>query len=316
MRFKANLWLALFLLAIAPAFAQTPAPAPDTGKIHGHVQDPATVPLANAQVQLTVDGKTPKYTFTTDANGDYKGDGIAPGTYAINLVQPPSKPSTRFLNVKIVAGTDTLQDFDISRPEYIAQLPPETRKQIADLKAKNAEAMKENQNVAKLNDMLKQARADNAQKKFDDGATLMQQAVALKPDVPILWLELGIAQTGQKKYSRRRGFIAEDARSRHRQQKPKPDVEAAANNELGEADAGLGKIPEASAAYDAAAKLVPANAASYYTNEAIVLSQTGNTDATVAAADKAIAADPTKPVPYYLKGQALVAKATVDPRRT
>ena len=39
-----------------------------------------------------------------------------------------------------------------------------------------------------------------------------------------------------------------------------------------------------------------------------------NADAVAAAADKAIAADPNKPVPYYLKGQALIAKATVDPK--
>jgi hypothetical protein len=50
----------------------------------------------------------------------------------------------------------------------------------------------------------------------------------------------------------------------------------------------------------------------YYQNETIVLSRLGATDAIVAAADKAIAADPTKPIPYYLKGQALINKATVD----
>ena len=42
------------------------------------------------------------------------------------------------------------------------------------------------------------------------------------------------------------------------------------------------------------------------------MSRTGQSDATVAAADKAIAADPNKPIPYYLKGQALISKATVD----
>jgi hypothetical protein len=50
----------------------------------------------------------------------------------------------------------------------------------------------------------------------------------------------------------------------------------------------------------------------YYQNEAIVMSRNNNLDATAAAADKAIAADPNKPLPYYLKGQALVSKATVD----
>jgi len=52
----------------------------------------------------------------------------------------------------------------------------------------------------------------------------------------------------------------------------------------------------------------------YYQNETIVLARTGQTDATVQAADKAIAADPNRPIPYYLKGQALVSKATMDPK--
>jgi tetratricopeptide (TPR) repeat protein len=91
-------------------------------------------------------------------------------------------------------------------------------------------------------------------------------------------------------------------------------VEAADNNALGEVYANTNKIPDATAAYDAAAKLQPANAGMFYTNETIVLSRAGQTDATIASADKAIAADPTKAIAYYLKGQALISKATVDPK--
>ena len=76
--------------------------------------------------------------------------------------------------------------------------------------------------------------------------------------------------------------------------KPNPEVEAADNNALGEVYANSNKIPDATASYDAAAKLQPSNAGMYYTNETIVLSRTGQTDATIAAADKAIAADPNK----------------------
>jgi hypothetical protein len=35
-------------------------------------------------------------------------------------------------------------------------------------------------------------------------------------------------------------------------------------------------------------------------------------DSTLTAADKAIAADPTRAEPYYLRGQVLIQKATVD----
>ena len=64
--------------------------------------------------------------------------------------------------------------------------------------------------------------------------------------------------------------------------------------------------------YDAAAKADTAGASMYYSNEAILLTQLGEVDKAAAAADKAIAADPTKPLPYYLKGQALVQKAGMD----
>ncbi len=93
--------------------------------------------------------------------------------------------------------------------------------------------------------------------------------------------------------------------------KPNPEIQAADDNALGEVYANTNKIPDATASYDAAAKLQPANAGMFYTNETIVLSRAGQTDATIAAADKAIAADPTKAIPYYLKGQALISKATV-----
>jgi tetratricopeptide (TPR) repeat protein len=76
--------------------------------------------------------------------------------------------------------------------------------------------------------------------------------------------------------------------------------------------ARTGKIPEAAAAYDEAAKINPAMAGFYLTNEAVIFYQIGNADAQVAAADEAIKADPTKPLVYYLKGQGLVQKATVD----
>ena len=122
----------------------------------------------------------------------------------------------------------------------------------------------------------------------------MQQATAMKPDAAVLWLELGIAQTGQKKYDDALVSLKKALDLDTNSKKPNPDVEAADDNALGEVYANTNKIPDATASYDAAAKLQPANAGMFYTNETIVLSRTGQTDATIAAADKAIAADPTK----------------------
>jgi tetratricopeptide (TPR) repeat protein len=310
MRSKLSLWLAAVMFVLLPALAG----AQDaTAKIHGHAQDPANAPIANGQVILSTDGKTPLYTFPTDANGDYKGEGIKPGSYYVTLFATPGKAIDRTDNpVKFTAGADTLQDFDLSRPEYIKSLPPEQQKALEEAKKKNAEINKENQAVGKLNDLLKQARADNAAKKYDEAVTLMQQATTIKPDAAVLWLELGIAQTGLKKYDDAVVSLKKALDLDTASKKPNPDVEAADNNALGEVYASTNKLPDATAAYDAAAKLQPSNAGMFYTNETIVLSRAGQSDATVAAADKAIAADPSKPIPYYLKGQALISKATVD----
>ena len=52
----------------------------------------------------------------------------------------------------------------------------------------------------------------------------------------------------------------------------------------------------------------------YYGNEAAVLFNAQQNDQALAAAEKAIAADPTKPNPYFIKGQELLQKASVDPK--
>jgi tetratricopeptide (TPR) repeat protein len=310
MRARKNLWVALLLLAFFPALAH----AQQTGKIQGHVNDEAGAALANLQVVLSLDGKTAKYTFQTDQNGDYTGDNIAPNTYVVTLYQGPTKAIDRFENVKIAGGASVTQNFDLSRPDYIAKLSPEERKQIEQTKQKNSQIVKENQVVGKLNDQLKQAREDNKDKKYDDAATLMTQATQTKPDAAVLWVELGIAQVGQKKYDDAITSLKKALDLDNASGKPNQELQAAVQNSLGEAYAATQKIPDAQAAYDAAARLQPQNAGMYYTNEAIVLSRAGQGDATAAACDKAIAANPNDAIAYYLKGQALIQKATLDPK--
>jgi tetratricopeptide (TPR) repeat protein len=312
---RKNLWLAAALIAPFALHAQQ-----QTGSLHGHAQDPAGTPMANAQIQVSTDGKTPLYTFNADQNGDYKGDNIKPGTYVVTMfIKGPNdanfKAVDRFESVKIDAGANVTQDFDLSRPEYIKKLPPEEQKAIADAKAKNAGILKDNAQVKNLNADLATARQDIKDKKFDEAATLMQKDTAAKPDAAVLWVEEAIAQNGLKKYDDAITSAKKAIETNAASKKPSPEIEGAANNTLGEAYAGKNQIPDATAAYDAAAKAQPANAGMFYSNEAIVLAKSGaNADAVAAAADKAIAADPNKPVPYYLKGQALIAKATVDPK--
>ena len=287
-----------------------------TGSIHGRVTRPEGTPMTDAIIILTpVNDKTAKYTFNADANGDYKGSGIAPGSYGILLRAPdtpPDKVVDQVQEIKITAGTDTLQNFDLSRPDYISKLSPEQQKALADLKAKNAGVMKENAVIKNLNANLQKARDDDKAGNYAEADQLMTQATQAKPEEALLWFELGKAQNGEKKYDDAVTSLQKAVDLNSKAKKPDASLAGAANGELGTAYASQKKFPDAQSAYEAAAKADPAQAASYYQNEAIVMDRAGNVDGTVAAADKAIAADPTKPIPYYLKGKALINKATVD----
>src|SRR5271165_987327 len=99
--------LLILVLTFVPARAQQ---AP--GSIHGHVQQPVGIPMTDGIIILAnVGEKTPKYTFNTDANGDYKGTGIAPGSYTVFLRQPNTpadKVVDQIQELKIAAGTDAL----------------------------------------------------------------------------------------------------------------------------------------------------------------------------------------------------------------
>jgi predicted Zn-dependent protease len=311
--------LALAVLFSAPLFLT--AQQATTGKIHGTVSDPAGAPETNGTISLYEGGMpsptaTPKYTFEVGADGKYQGE-VAPGTYTLTYRQPNTpkdKVVDQIDNIKVAAGGDVTQDDDMSRADYIAKLTPDERKALDEAKQKNAAILKENSQIKNLNADLAKARADRAAKNYADAAALMQKDATIKPEEPLLWVELGEAQLGLKQYgdaetSLQKGITLEAA-----SKKPNPDVLGAAGNALGEAYGDEAKIPEAQAAYDAAAKANPSGAAMYYTNEAIVMDRNNQLDATVAAADKAIAADPTKPIPYYLKGKALINKATIDPK--
>jgi tetratricopeptide (TPR) repeat protein len=309
---KTKLWLASLLAALLVAAVAPSLLAQDTAKVHGHVNDPLGVALSGVNVKLSTDGQTVKYTFTTDDNGDYKGSGLAPGTYFFTLYNKKNQPVDQFRDVIVAAGNDKEQNFDLSRPDYIAKMTPEEKKAYEEAKTANAKISKENATIKNLNADLKQARDDNASKNYAAAEELMTRDTTLKPDAAVLWVELGRAQEGLKKLPQAATSLQKAIDVDAASKKPNMDVEAAAGNTLGEVLATMGKVPEAQAAYEAAAKADPKNAAMYYGNEAIMMDRAGQVDATVVAADKAITADPSKPIPYYLKGKALISKATVD----
>jgi tetratricopeptide (TPR) repeat protein len=343
-----SLWLGLLAFPLLPALSQTPA-AP-TGTIHGHVTNPVGTPTTTGNVSLSNDdGHTSKFSFPVDANGDYKG-AATPGTYMVIFrapETPPDKMVDSFPNIKIVVGQDVLQDFDMSRKEYIDKLDPDQKKQLEELRGKNAEALKANSVIKVLNADIKTAAqdfkdADGAQAtavqtlgataskpdldakvaeiktaKYTEVESLMLKDAALRPTESVLWAQLGQAQKGLKKYDEASASFKKVLDLEATAKKPNPQVQGAANEGLGEIAARQGKVADANAAYDAAVKANPPMAALYLKNEAVIFFQSNNADAQAAAADEAIKAsanpnDPSLALLYYLKGQALIQKATFD----
>jgi tetratricopeptide (TPR) repeat protein len=299
------------LLPVAIASAQAP-----TGKIHGRVTDPTGVPKSVGTVSLSTDeGKTLKYSFPVSGTGEFTGDGIAPGTYTLILRLPDTaegKIVDSIENVKIVAGQDTAQDDDLSRKEYLDKLTPDQRKQVDEFKKKNADVMKGNQVIKNMNADLNEARTDNHDKKYDEAEALMLKDTVALPTGELLWYELGLAQMGLKKWDDATTSLKKTVELASAAKKPNPELIGGAQAALGEVYARNNKTDDAAAQYDLAAKTNPSKAATYLTNEAVVYFNTGKSDPQTAAADKAIAADPKNPLPYYLKGQSLAGKITVD----
>lgn len=340
-----SLWLGVLALAAMPVFSQV---AEQMGKIHGTVTAPTGAPETEGTVGLSTDGgRTVKYSFKVSPAGTYAGEAAA-GAYTLIFRLPDTAPGKMVdqltSDVHVMAGQDVEVDDDMTRKEFIDALPEETRKQLEEVKKKNADAMKANVVIKAINadimvvvEDFRQAnearqtaikelgasasKTDVANKeteirtaKYTDAETLMLKDSKLKPDAAVIWAQLGEAQLGLKKYDDAEASYKKALDLESTAKKPNPAVQAAANAGLGEIYARTGKAADAATAYDAAAKLDPTRAGFYLRNEAVIFSQMGNADAQVAAAEKAITVDPSQALPYYLKGQGLIQKATVDPK--
>ena len=314
--------------------AQTAPAAPGSASIHGKVINPAGLPLTpNGEVKLTTE-KNPNspntkfdYTFPIDDNGEYKGSGIKPGNYTAVAFQEGKHVD--FMPAQIPAGANQEVNFDMTRKEYIDKMSPADREALEEYKKNAAATTAQNAKITNLNTLLKSARADTAAGNYDSAAKAMTDATTAKPDEPILWETLGDAQLGQANAAAK---VAHDAKTTDPTvpdkfaaaetsyekaltlnaalAKPSADLTGTANNQLGQAFGKTGKVKEAAAAYELAAKADPTKAATYYFNEAATLFNGNDIDGAAAAADKAIAADPTKAEAYYIKAEGLAPNIT------
>ena len=329
---------AVLLAVLAMVGVTAKAQDAKVASIHGHVNNAAGLMVKDATVRITNDHfEDPKkakwnYTFPVDENGDYKGTDIAPGTYVV-VVYAQDLVVDFFRDQTFKAGEDKLVQFDMTRKDFIDKMTPEQKQQLEEYKKKIADAKQGNVKIANLNALLQQARTDNKAGNYDSAFKSMTDATTQAPDQAILWITLGDAQLGQgdkaakdakaagkpatdpaiaQKYSEAAASYKKAIDLNAASKKPSVETAADAYNQMGQALARSGNTKDASEAFDNAAKAEPAKGGTYLLNEAVTLYNAGKVDEAAVAADKAIAADPNKADAYYIKGQALIQKVTVD----
>jgi len=326
--------------------------AQNMAQVKGTVTDQNGKPMVGAKVELKNLENGQKYNLKVDKKGEFFSIGIASSShYDVTVYDPSGKSMTQgpvFHNMPItLSGNGTGQNqgvnmIDINFQAMSAQqatgapvqqqpggppakLTPEQQKAIEAQQKARAEQEKEANTVKNLNGMIASAKAASDSGNIDQAVQTMQQAVQTDGTRDILWAQLGsyelaaLRKPGLDKDGKAK--LATDATDAYKKAielcngaKPAPSCKdvASYHNNMGQALAVNGKIAEAVAEYEEAAKLNPTGAGQYYFNEGAVLTNVGKPDDANAAFDKAIAADPTRADAYYQKGVNMLAKATLD----
>ncbi|MGC1420702.1 MAG: tetratricopeptide repeat protein [Terracidiphilus sp.] len=337
--------LGVLALSLLPALAQ------QTGRIHGRVINYTGQPQPAGLICLSTDnGVTVAHTFPVDSLGNYAGEAPA-ATYTLVYRMPDTPPSLwidAINNITITAGKDLEQNDDMSRQAFIDELPDEQKKELENLKKQNAAAQGQEGLVKTINADLTIASQDLKESdtarttairelgKTANATDIDAKAAAIKnskcaeveslmlkdlelikesglsADESTLWENLGRAQIGLKKFDEAEKSYKQILAIQTASGKPNPAAQAFANAGLGEIYARTGNAPEAAKAFDLATQLDPSHAAQFLKNEALAFLQTGDAEAQVAAADKAIKADPRDALAYYIKANGLLKKSGVD----
>jgi len=345
---KRNLGYAV-LVAILCAIFAVPAVA-QSATVKGVCKDAQGNPIADAQVVWRNNDNGRTFTLKTNKKGEYFSLGLDPGKYLITL----SKDGKELDSVKNyqIGSDESILDFDLKKTQEqavqdTAKKQGMTPEQVKQMQAQAANTEKYNANIKVINEKLSAATAatKSAPPDYDKAIALMDEAVAMAPNEDLVWFRKGAiyldsakAQTDvaektkrnteafndlQKAVDLRKTAMANSAAGTPGKPPapggPSDNTKMAAYyDNLGIAAGRIGKTDDAVNAYNQAATLDPANAAHYYLNLGILLTNANmKSDPTVTkqaveAFDKSIAADPKNADAYYFKGSNLIGLAKMD----
>jgi tetratricopeptide (TPR) repeat protein len=330
-RFAISVLIGLMLAVMIPC-----AMADVTGTVKGVCKDTEGKPITNGTVEwLNIDNGR-RYDLKTNSKGEYFTLGIVPGRYRVTLFQEGKQ--LYFFNNVVVQGDEVAVDFDLQKEMgAAAQAAGMSAEQAKQQQEAQVKAQKETSTIKSLNEKLAAAKQSADAGNLDAAVSTMNEATQIDPNRDLLWAKLGEytlafagKQTDNTEKTKRYTDAADDySKAVDLKQKamdtdPKaktPDatkVLAQYYNNLGQAQAKIGKTDDAVKAYTQAAQLDPAGAGQYYFNLGAILTNANITNdakmrsAAAEAFDKAIAADPNRADAYYWKGTNLIGAATLQ----
>jgi tetratricopeptide (TPR) repeat protein len=328
-------FVALALLTLVAALCASPAFAQDTVSVKGACKDVEGKPIVGATVEWANLDNGRKYTLKTNNKGEYFSLGFTPGHYKVTLLGSDNKEIFHYNGFTVNSAENTL-DFDMKKEQANAAqgagLTPEQLKQQQEQQAKIA---KENSTIKGLNEKLAAAKTAADGGDFDTAVAQITEATQMDPNRDLLWAKLGDYQLSSaakqtdaaEKTKRYDAAVTDYQKAVDLKQKAldaapqkTPDatkVLASFYNNLGKAEAQMGKTDDAVKSYNQAAQLDPAGAGMYYFNLGAILTNANTKNdgemrkAAADAFDKAIAADPNRADAYYWKGTNLIGAATL-----
>ena len=278
--------LALLLgMCAAPLWAQT-------GSVKGIAKDAAGKPVEGATVSMVNIENGRKVDLKTNSKGEFSLISIGVGVYTVTLSKD-GRVLFKLDKVPINLEEERFIAIDLTREKGAAN---------EEQQKKAAEAQKQSEKVKGLNAILAQAKQLEGAGNYDQAVTILQKATEVDPTQDLIWVYLGDAQRGDKKYP-------DAIQSYQKAIELKPGFGPYLGG-MADAYAKSGQTDKAVQTYSAAATADPTNAGTYYFNEGAVFTNTGKVEEAIAAFDKALQADPKRAEAYYWKGVNLMAKAS------
>lgn len=302
------------MTAVLLAFsAATAWPQATLTAVEGVVTE-GSKPAAGVQVILTHKGTGRTYKAKTDKDGRYSMVGLVRGEYETQVNSATGEGLYHDKTHQIVAEGKGTELYNIDIGSGSPGQPKITKEQEAAIKSQNLKA-------EGMNTLINQATSALSSKNFEAAIAPLQQLSAADPMDYEFPQALGNAYFGLNKYDEavetyEKGIqLAQNTQPDSKKSYTDPaKVKVALSQMLtnqGNAYLKLKKNPEAIAAFTKAAEL-SSNPGMAYFNICATQYNTGNTQGAIPACDKAIAADPSSPNAYFIKGSLLFGQGTMD----